>query len=184
MANVLRCSRSCQRLIIRCMLAAALITAIVCFGTTWPPAANADILKDDHLLWRRADSPQERLVEDNAVKHAITSQESASSQVQVEAVPSARHQPEKLTASVSDSQWTESVHHIETLLDDEYRMKSLLAPISETGEPLLRDLTHRVRAFRDVFQSWEKLHVDSKDGMSRRCRYGNRFYRPLLTRSR
>lgn len=169
MANVLRCSRSCQRLIIRCILAAALVTAILCFGATWPPAANADILKDDHLFRRRTDSPQERLFEDEGAKQADIAQTSASPQVQDEEAPAARPQPKEQTATLSNEKWIESVHHIESLLDDEYRMKSLLAPITETGEPLLRDLTHRVRAFRDVFQSWEKLHVDSKDGMSRRC---------------
>ena len=42
--------------------------------------------------------------------------------------------------------------------------KALLAPITDTGEPLLRDLTHRVRAFRNVFKTWEELHIDPNDG--------------------
>jgi hypothetical protein len=166
MANILRCSRSCQRLIVRCILAAALVTAILCFESTWPPAANADSSKNGNILRREPETPQERLVNDQAINETPITKDSASPQGQDDLTTSAGPNPKEEDIATSNKRWTEAVHHIETLLDDEYRLKALLAPITETGEPLLRDLTHRVRAFRDVFKSWEELHVDSKDGKS------------------
>lgn len=64
------------------------------------------------------------------------------------------------------------LRRIEDLLDDELRSKALLAPITDTGEPLLRDLTHRVRAFRNVFKTWEELHIDPNDGQLRHVPHG------------
>jgi hypothetical protein len=166
MANILRCSRSCQRLIVRCLLAAALVAAILCFGSTWPPAANAASSLNGNLLKRGPESPQERLVDDQAVKETDVVKETIPTQSQAGPAPSIRPSPKKQDAAISDQKWTKAVHDIEALLDDEYRLKALLTPITETGEPLLRDLTHRVRAFRDVFKSWEELHIDSDDGKS------------------
>jgi hypothetical protein len=166
MANVLRCSRSCQRLIVRCLLAAALVAAILCFGSTWPPAANAASSKNGDLLRRGPESPQERLVDDQPMKEADIVKESIPTRSPGGPAPSARPSPKKQDAAMSDQKWTKAVHDIESLLDDEYRLKALLTPITETGEPLLRDLTHRVRAFRDVFKSWEELHTNSDDGKS------------------
>jgi hypothetical protein len=164
MANILRCSRSYQRLIVRCLLAAALVTAIICFGSTWPPAADAASSKNGDLLRRGPESPQERLVDDLAIKETDIVQESTPTQSQDGPTPTARLRPKEHDLAISDQKWTEAVHHIESLLDDEYRLRSLIAPITETGEPLLRDLTHRVRAFRDVFKSWEELNINPKDG--------------------
>ncbi|KAM0716319.1 hypothetical protein Q7P37_007764 [Cladosporium fusiforme] len=45
------------------------------------------------------------------------------------------------------------------MLDDGYRLTALLSPIAKSGEELLRDLAHRVRSFRDMFQIWEDLNV-------------------------
>jgi hypothetical protein len=87
--------------------------------------------------------------------------------VQDEAGPPARAPPKEPTLAISDHQWTESIRRIEDLLDDELRLKALLAPITDTGEPLLRDLTHRVRDFRNVFKTWEELHIDPNDGKLR-----------------
>lgn len=167
MANIFRRSRSRQRLIVRCMLAAALIVAIFCFGSTWPPAASADSLKDGHLHSRVPRSHQEALLEDAATEKSSAIQDSPSVQIQDDPQSSASAHSKEKDVGASDQQWTEGIRHIEALLDDEYRLKALLAPITETGEPLLRSLTHRVRAFRDVFKTWEELHIDSKDGKSK-----------------
>jgi hypothetical protein len=148
------------------LLAAALVAAILCFGSTWPPAANAASSKNGDLLRRGPESPQERLVDDQPMKEADIVKESIPTRSPGGPAPSARPSPKKQDAAMSDQKWTKAVHDIESLLDDEYRLKALLTPITETGEPLLRDLTHRVRAFRDVFKSWEELHTNSDDGKS------------------
>ena len=164
MANTLRCSRSYQRLVLRCVLAAALVAAILCFGSTWPPVASADGPKNAHHLSRESPNHQEKLTEDNAIEQADIVQVAPSPKIQDAPAPPARAPPKEPVATVSDHQWTESIRHIEDLLDDELRLKALLAPITDTGEPLLRDLTHRVRAFRNVFKTWEELHIDPNDG--------------------
>lgn len=171
MANALRCSRSYQRLILRCVLAAALVAAILCFGSTWPPVASADGPKNGHHLNREESSNrQERLAEntlDKVVEQPSVVQVPTPPKVQDEAGPPARAPPTEPAVAISDHQWTESIRRIEDLLDDELRLKALLAPITDTGEPLLRDLTHRVRAFRNVFKTWEELHMDPNNGKLR-----------------
>lgn len=164
MANTLRCSRSYQRLVVRCVLAAVLVAAILCFGSTWPPVASADGSKNAHHLSREAPNHQERLTEDRAVEHTDIVKTPSSAKVQDEPGPPARAPSKESAVVASDQQWTESIRRIEDLLDDELRLKALLAPITDTGEPLLRDLTHRVRAFRNVFKTWEELHIDPNDG--------------------
>ena len=169
MANTLRCSRSYQRLVVRCVLAAVLVAAIICFGSTWPPVASADGSENGHHLNRNQQIHQEKLGEDKVIEQANVAQVSSSPKVQDEPAPPARATapPKEPVATVSDHQWTESIRRIEDLLDDELRLKALLAPITDTGEPLLRDLTHRVRAFRNVFKTWEELHIDPNDGKLR-----------------
>ena len=167
MANTLRCSRSYQRLIVRCVLAAVLVAAVLCFGSTWPPLASADGSKNGHHLSRESPNHQERLTEDKATEQADVVPLPSSPKVEVEFAPPARAPPKESVVTVSDHQWTESIRRIEDLLDDELRLKALLAPITDTGEPLLRDLTHRVRAFRNVFKTWEELHIDPNDGKPR-----------------
>ena len=164
MANTLRCSRSHQRLVVRCVLAAVLVAAILCFGSTWPPVASADGSKDARHLSRETPNHQERLTEDKAIKQADIIKAPSSPKVQDAPAPPARAPSKEPAVIVSDYQWTESIRRIEDLLDDELRLKALLAPITDTGEPLLRDLTHRVRAFRNVFKTWEELHIDPNDG--------------------
>jgi len=166
MANILRGSRSYQRLVVRCLLAAALVAAILCFGSTWPPLASADVLKNDHLS-KESSNHQERLAEEKPIEQASVVQVPSLPKVQDEAAPPARVAPKEPAVAVSDHQWTESIRRIEDLLDDELRLKALLAPITDTGEPLLRDLTHRIRAFRNVFKTWEELHMDPNDGEKR-----------------
>ena len=167
MTNTLRCSRSYQRLVVRYVLAAALIAAILCFGSTWPPVASADGSKSGRHLSRESPDHQERFTEDKAIEPADIIQVPISPKVKDETAPPARVPPKEPVVAISDYQWTESIRRIEDLLDDELRLKALLAPITDTGEPLLRDLTHRVRAFRDVFKTWEELHVDPNDGRLR-----------------
>ena len=167
MANTLRCSRSYQRLIVRCVLAAVLVAAILCFGSTWPPVASADGLENGPHLSRESPNHQERLTEDKAIDDASTVPVPSSPKVQDEVAPPARAPPNWPVVPVTDHQWTESIRRIEDLLDDELRSKALLAPITDTGEPLLRDLTHRVRAFQNVFKTWEELHIDPNDGKPR-----------------
>lgn len=164
MANTLCCSRSYQRLVLRCVLAAALVAAILCFGSTWPPVASADGSKNAHHLSRETPNHQERLTEDKAIEQADIVKALLSPDAQDEPSPPARAPSKEPAAIVLDQQWTESIRRIEDLLDDELRLKALLAPITDTGEPLLRDLTHRVRAFRNVFKTWEELHIDPNDG--------------------
>jgi hypothetical protein len=67
-------------------------------------------------------------------------------------------------SAISGQDWDATADRIETLLGDEYRLKALLAPITETGEPLLRDLTHRVRAYGSILKIWEELHLSLGDG--------------------
>lgn len=170
MANILRCSRSYQRLALRCLLAFALIVALLCFGSTWPPAANAEQPQDIRLPRRGLQKQQESLAADlntdrpNAAKEPVLSQQkedhASSIQSGAEAGPKA----------TSDRDWEAAARHIESLLEDEYRVKGLLAPFTETGEHLLRDLTHRVRAFRDVFKTWEDLHIVAGKGNGLCCR--------------
>ena len=169
MANSLRCSRSYQRLVVRCVLAAVLVAAIICFGSTWPPVASADGSKNGHHLNRDQPIHQEKLSEDRIIEQASVVQVPSSPKVQGEPASPARAlaPPKEPVATVSDNQWTESIRRIEDLLDDELRLKALLAPITDTGEPLLRDLTHRVRAFRNVFKTWEELLIDPNDGKLR-----------------
>jgi hypothetical protein len=164
MANILRGSRSYQRLVLRCILAAALVAAILCFGSTWPPVVSADGSKNGHHLSKDSTYHQERLAEDKPIQQPSTVQAPASPKVEEEPASPARARPEKQADTNTDQHWTESIRRIEDLLDDEVRLKAFLSPITETGEPLLRDLTHRVRAFRNVFKTWEELHIDPNDG--------------------
>lgn len=172
MANTLRCSRSYQRLVVRCVLAAALVAAILCFGSTWPPVASADGLKDGHHLSRESSNHQERLTEDKAIEDTSVVKVPPSPKVQDEVAPPALASSKEPVVAVSDHHWTDSIRRIEDLLDDELRSRALLAPITDTGEPLLRDLTHRVRAFRNVFKTWEELHIDPSDGQLRHISHG------------
>jgi hypothetical protein len=118
-------------------------------------------------LSRESPNHQERLTEDRAIEQADVVPAPSSPKVEVEVAPPARAPPKESVVTVSGHQWTESIRRIEDLLDDELRLKALLAPITDTGEPLLRDLTHRVRAFRNVFKTWEELHIDPNDGKLR-----------------
>lgn len=164
MANVLRCPRSYQRLVLRCALAAALVVAILCFGSTWPPTVNADGSPSEQLSEREALRTQDILLAEEATKQPAVVQDQIEPQAE-HVSPSPTHaQAKEQTVTTSDKQITEAIHHLEGFLDDEYRLKALLSPITETGEPLLRDLTHRVRAFRKVFQTWEDLHLVRQDG--------------------
>jgi hypothetical protein len=120
-------------------------------------------------LSRESLNHQERLTEENAIEQADIVRIPSSPKIENGAVtpappPEAPVPPKEPTVAISDHQWTESIRRIEDLLDDELRLKALLAPITDTGEPLLRDLTHRVRAFRSVFKTWEELHIDPRDG--------------------
>jgi hypothetical protein len=166
MARILCHSRWYQRLILRCIFAAAFITAILCFGIVWPPTVNADSSHDDHQPERGSQKSQGELIEKIAVEQTSIAQHSTIPQHHGNSVTLARLQPEEQTATTSDRQWLETFHRIENLLDDEYRLTALLAPITGTGEPLLRDLTYRVRAFKDVFKTWEDLQLVPKDSKS------------------
>jgi hypothetical protein len=186
MANILRCSRSCQRLVVHCLLAAALVAAIICFGSTWPPAANAEGPKNGELFRERPRDVQERLAKVVSVPAEKTSvvEDAVQLKNQEDSKPPPRAtKSEKAATTVPGQQWAKAMGQIEALLDDEYRLKALLAPITETGEPLLRDLTHRIRAFRDVFRSWEELHVDSEDGGSTHQYSALGFYADMHRRS-
>lgn len=167
MASIVRCPRSYQRLILRCVLAAALVIAILCFGSAWPPAVNADGSPSKQLSERDALQPQEILATDEPTKQPADAHSPVAPQVQHEYPSPSREEAKAHTVTASDKQISQAIHQIEGFLDDEYRLKALLSPITETGEPLLRDLTHRVRAFRKVFQTWEDLHLFQDGGKSK-----------------
>lgn len=158
MANVLRCSRSYQRLALRCLLAFALIVAILCFGSTWPPAANAEQSQQIRVPRRGLEKQQESLAVDQYADEPKHVQDTALPQRAK--TPKSSAQPAAVTSppATSDKDWDATSRHIESLLEDEYRVKALLAPFTETGERMLRDLTHRVRAFADIWKTWEDLH--------------------------
>ena len=166
MANIMRCSRSYQRLVLRCIFAAFLVVAILCFGCTWPPAANAESSPDNLLSERDLPYPQERLAADQATTKPAAVQEPIVPHVKDDSPLPPQTQAKEQAVATSEQQMSKTIHQIEDFFDDEYRLKALLSPITETGEPLLRDLTHRVKAFRKVFQIWEDLHFVHQDGES------------------
>jgi cytoskeletal protein RodZ len=181
-------SRSYQRLILRVVLAVALVTAILCFSSTWPPAVNAE---DPSLPRRDLQDSQEVLTASELPKEPVVAQESTLPQqtddtkssdqadskeptaIAEEPTPpqqkddtksSDKTDSKEQVSAISEKVWDTASSHIEALLGDEYRLKALLAPITETGEPLLRDLTHRVRAYGSVLKTWEELHLRESSG--------------------
>lgn len=160
----MRCSRSYQRLVLRCVLAAILVVAILCFGCTWPPAANAESSPNSQLSERDLPRPQEKLVAEEATTKLSVARDPIVPHVQDASPSSPPKQAKQDPVATSQQQISQTIHQIEDFFDDEYRLKALLSPITETGEPLLRDLTHRVRAFRKVFKIWEDLHLVHQGG--------------------
>jgi len=161
MASILRCSRSYQRLILRVVLAVAIVTAILCFSSTWPPAVNAE---DPQLPRRELQEPQDVLTAGELSKQPVIAQEPTLPQRKDDTKPSDQVITKDRVSAISEQDWDAAANRIETLLGDEYRLKALLAPITETGEPLLRDLTHRVRAYGSILRTWEELHLSVSSG--------------------
>jgi hypothetical protein len=187
MANILRWSRSYQRLILRGVLAVALVTAILCFSSTWPPAVSAE---GPQLPRRGLQDSQEVLTTSEVSKQPVVAQESTLPQqkddtkspeqtavAQVPTLPQRKDDTKSLeqtksrdqVSAISEHDWDAAANRIEALLGDEYRLKALLAPITETGEPLLRDLTHRVRAYGSILKTWEDLHLSVSNGKCLSC---------------
>lgn len=152
MANIWGCSRRYQRTALRCLLAVVLVAAILCF-CNWPPAASAQ--PDLQLSRKHLQSQHE----------TVTKASGVSGREQSPPVPespnAANAETHKFPHSPKD--WNHVVKQVDTLLDDELRTKALLAPITSTGEPLLRDLAHRVRAFGEIFRLWESLNLLYQD---------------------
>lgn len=148
MNDCFRCSRTYQRLALRCILALILVFAVLAFSN-WPPAVNAEhndkpqlSRKDEVLVDSVATGPkthQERLVTAEADTAPATS-------------PALQPQKD------FEQAWNEASRKVDKLSNDELRIKALLAPITMTGEVLLRDLSHRVRAFKDIYETYESLH--------------------------
>jgi len=161
MGSILRCSRSYQRLILRIVLAVAIITAILCFGSTWPPAVNAE---GPQLPRRDLQDPQEVLTASKPPEQPAIAQEHTQPQRKEDVESFDRANSGDQISAISEQEWDVAASRIEALLGDEYRLKALLAPITETGEPLLRDLTHRVRAYRAILKTWEDLHLSISGG--------------------
>jgi hypothetical protein len=188
MASILRCSRSYHRLVLRIVLAVALVAAILFFSSTWPPAVNAE---DPQLPRRDVQDSQEVLTTSGVSKHPVVAKEStlpqrkddteSPEQPTVAQEPTLPQQKDDTKLSdlpesrdqvlaISEHDWDAAADRIEALLGDEYRLKALLAPITETGEPLLRDLTHRVRAYGSILKTWEDLHLSVSNGKCLSCR--------------
>jgi hypothetical protein len=161
MASILLCSRSYQRLILRGVLAVALVTAILCFSSTWPPAVNAE---GPQLPRRELQDSQEVFISSEPSRPAVNAQEPTLPQQKDDTRSSDQAKSRNQVSAISEQDWDVSANRIETLLGDEYRLKALLAPITETGEPLLRDLTHRVRAYGSILKTWEDLHLSVSSG--------------------
>jgi hypothetical protein len=179
MASILRCSRTYQRLILRVVLAVALVTAILCFSSTWPPAVNAE---DPQLPRRELQESQDVLAAGELTKQPVIAQEPTPPQRKDEVKSSDQVISKGKVSAISGQDWDAAADRIETLLGDEYRLKALLAPITETGEPLLRDLTHRVRAYGSILKTWEELHLSASDG--KWTDGGTLLSMPILTFSR
>ena len=174
MASILRCSRSYQRLILRVVLAAALVTAILCFTSTWPPLANAEGPQSPR---RDLQDSQEVLKANEVSREPVIAQEPTLPQRKDYAEPSDGAISKDRVSAISEQTWNIAADRIEALFGDEYRLKALLAPITETGEPLLRDLTHRVRAYKAILKTWEDLHLSIN---SSKCAYsGDRPAYPI-----
>jgi len=165
MASILRCSRSYQRLILRVVLAVALVAAILCFSSTWPPVVNAE---GPQLPRRESQDPQEVLIPSEPSRLPVSAQEPTTPQQNDDNKQSDQAKSRSEVSAISEHDWDVAANHIETLLGDEYRLKALLAPITETGEPLLRDLTHRVRAYGSILKTWEDLHLSVSSGKGTR----------------
>jgi hypothetical protein len=161
MASILRCSRSYQRLILRVVLAVALVTAILCFSSTWPPAVNAE---GPQLPRRELQDSQEVFIPSEPSRQPVSTQEQTPSQQKDDTKSSDQAKSRNQVSAIPEQDWDVAANRIETLLGDEYRLKALLAPITETGEPLLRDLTHRVRAYGSILKTWEDLHLSVSSG--------------------
>jgi hypothetical protein len=143
------------------VLAVAIVTAILCFSSTWPPAVNAE---DPQLPRRELQEPQDVLTAGELSKQPVIAQEPTLPQRKDDTRPSDQVITKDRVSVISEQDWDAAANRIETLLGDEYRLKALLAPITETGEPLLRDLTHRVRAYGSILRTWEELHLSVSSG--------------------
>lgn len=153
MTSCFRCSRTYQRLALRCILALVLVFAVLAFSS-WPPAVNAEHNDNSRLV--RKELQDEHLADDTAVTLHDSHQESVlvESSHTAPLAHSATHPTEDF-----DQAWDEASRKINTLLEDELQVTALLAPLTKTGEPLLRDLSHRVRAFKDIYHKYESLHL-------------------------
>jgi hypothetical protein len=166
MANILRWSRSYQRLILRGVLAVALVTAILCFSSTWPPAVSAE---GPQLPRRGLQDSQEVLTTSEVSKQPVVAQVPTLPQRKDDTKSLEQTKSRDQVSAISEHDWDAAANRIEALLGDEYRLKALLAPITETGEPLLRDLTHRVRAYGSILKTWEDLHLSVSNGKCLSC---------------
>lgn len=163
MAKIPRCSRSYQRLLLRFVLAVVLVAAIVCFGSTWPPTADATDTQSLRLPRKGLLKSQETLVADDLPRSpGAVPQPSMPVSTVSGSLAITTHKPNP--GAALDHEMEAAFREVEALFADEYRSKALLSPILETGQPLLRDLTHRVRAFGHIFEIWESLHLAPNDG--------------------
>lgn len=158
MAARMRFSRYYQRLLLRCGLAIVLVTAIICFSN-WPPAVSAEPAPEQQVAPRSLQTPAETFVKEEHVISTVNTQEPV---IEVDRT----HKEKNSAGNTFETRWRKALPRIETMFSDELRIQGLLAPITETGERLLRDLSHRTRAFREAFEIWEDLHLDRTKGRS------------------
>jgi hypothetical protein len=119
-------------------------------------------LPEHQVVAQEPTLPQQK---DDDTEHPAIAQESTLPQQRHDDTkPSDQAQVKDKVSAISEQDWDATANRIETLLGDEYRLKALLAPITETGEALLRDLTHRVRAYGSILKTWEELHLSKSSG--------------------
>lgn len=161
MMTAIRCPRSLQRLLVHCVLSVALITTILSFTRTWPPGTYAASPPNTPRHLQRS---QQSLQGDGTSRHLSGAKEHESTQREDYNEVSENVHPAHEVPTTFEQRWETADRHIQNLLDDEYRLKALLSPFTETGEPLLRDLTYRVRAYGKLFKIWEDLHDSLSNG--------------------
>ncbi|KAK4497705.1 hypothetical protein PRZ48_010358 [Zasmidium cellare] len=101
-----------------------------------------------HEVPKERDSPPQVPIQDSnpSPPHRI---ETASTQI-----------PTPSASETVNSDFLQALSALSTLLPDEGRINHLLSPLPAAGgNVLLRELAYRTRIFRDLFQSWENLHL-------------------------
>lgn len=152
MASKYACTRSYRRLIARFSFALFVILIVALFSR-WPPSANA------YPSSGGTDRPTQLSVDAELPSdHAHLARSHDQQQIIEEKTRPAENTPTKLaSASAQPSHF--DLEQMRSVMPGDYEREALLSPLDKTGEPLLRDLAHRTRAFRTVYEAWKDLHL-------------------------